>query len=117
MKMMIDTDQIKAMEDQKNRAFYDDLKTDILAFMIGADPAVPTDTVEERVDAAFKAAEADQMLSEQQITRYSYILAALPLNYREDADYEWMVSVLTGGGSSDAKLDRITAVLNASGQS
>ena len=117
MTMMISDDQFNAMEDQKRRAFYEGLKTDILAFMIGADPSVPTETVEERVDAAFAAADADLMQSEQQITRYSYILAALPLTFREDDTYDWLVGVLKGGGSSDTKLDRITAVLNASGQS
>jgi len=52
------------------------------------------------------------MLSERDITRYVHLLAALPLDYRDQPETRWLVAILQSSANAEAKLNQISTLLN-----
>ena len=111
--MRFDTHQLDSMKKHRHGAFLDRLERDILTFMASAEPNLSPMQVSKRFDLAIETAEADRIETEQDWTRYCYILCALPLDYRSDPAFAWMLDLLGSNESAQERLDRLSAVLES----
>jgi len=107
--------QLDALHADRRTAFHDRLRADILAFMADAAPDTPPEEVAARTEAALDRAGGHGMVTEQQITRYAYILAAFPPDHRRREEFAWLGEILDGPGPADARLDQLTGALSRSG--
>ncbi|MCG5239246.1 hypothetical protein [Azospirillum doebereinerae] len=103
--------QLDALHAERRNAFHDRLRADILAFMGRAAPDTRPEEVTARIAAALGQADGHGMVTEQQITRYAYILAAFPLDHRRREEFAWLGEVLDGPSPADLRLDQVTAAL------
>ncbi|CAO3417931.1 hypothetical protein [Azospirillum doebereinerae] len=103
--------QLDALHAERRNLFHARLRADVLAFMGRAAPETRPEEVTARIEAALGQADGHGMVTEQQITRYAYILAAFPLDHRTREEFAWLTEVLDGPGPADARLDQITAAL------
>lgn len=103
-------DQLQAT---RAAAFHARLRSMVAATMAEAAPDVPAAEVAARIDAALARAPAHGMETERQITRYTHILAAFPVDHAHREEFAWLSLLLEGPGGADARLDQITAALTA----
>ena len=104
--------QLERMQRSNGDAFYDQLNANVVTFMAEASPKTPPDELQKRINAARVTAEPDGMLSERDITRYVHLLAALPLDYRDQPETRWLVAILQSSANAEAKLNQISTLLN-----
>jgi len=100
--------QLERMQRSNGDAFYDQLNANVVT----ASPKTPPDELQKRINAARVTAEPDGMLSERDITRYVHLLAALPLDYRDQPETRWLVAILQSSANAEAKLNQISTLLN-----
>ena len=64
-----------------------------------------------RLEHVLAMADRYGMLTEQQITRFAYLLLSFPTNFAKCTEYAWLAEVLESPASADERLDCITAAL------